>query len=558
MEKKITAINQTNKQEKVDLRFRRVIKLLPDSETTKEVSGILNDQVFIDGLSDKQLLLTARCAIEHGLIEKGLELYNKLNLVYPKIKEGWTEHAEVLEFLNKSKDLLALRFRAIKLLGKKEASSLLPSFSPPKRLQSSRSDAEDFSDSQKEKESQVVIDDLSPFEENITRIQNIKQFMILFRGRDDVFARQWVDKTKGISGYAPVKRPINAADIEEHLKGNKTYGIYLMNPDNTVWTGVTDIDLKKEYRITGGLKGLAGAVKQEIKFILSYIVDQAQKADLSPIAEFSGGKGYHLWFPVTKPVAASDMRCALSALCNNIANKTEFFQIEIFPKQDVLSGKGLGNLVKLPLGIHRLTGKRSFLVLTGTRDKDKQLAILASMEPSSPKAIKRLAAEAQKAQVVLHPATSDLEKRFPQLMELQRGCRVISQLANSCLAGRDPGEKGRKILLSTVGFLEKGRHILHHLFSKTPDYNRPLLDYEISRLRGTPLGCKRIHSLYGLGDGGLDCAFQLEKGQYAHPLLHIQNWPGKEVESPKAERIENLNDALINLKTAVEIVERFL
>ncbi len=557
MEKEIPAINQTNKQEKVDLRFRRVIKLLPGPETSKEVSDLLNDQDFIHGLSGEQLLQTARCAMEHGLIEKGLELYNKLNLVYPQIKEGWTEHAEILDYLNETKELLALRFRAIKLLGKKEADSLLSSFSPPKRRHGSKSQSGDFSDGQTEKESQLF-DDLSPFEENITRTQNIKKFMTLFRGRDDVFARQWVDKTKGISGYAPVKRPMNAADIEEHLKGNKTYGIYLMNPDNTVWTGVIDIDLKKEYRIKGSLKGLGGAVKREIKFILSHIVDQARKADLSPIAEFSGGKGYHLWFPVKRPVAASDMRYALSALCNNISNKTEFFQMEIFPKQDVLSGKGLGNLVKLPLGIHRLTGKRSFLVMTGTRDKDRQLTILASLEPSRPQAIKRLAAEAQKAQVVLHPATSDLDKRFPQLMELQRGCRVISQLINTCLAGRDPGEKGRKILLSTIGFLERGRHILHHLLSKTPDYNRPLLDYEISRLRGTPLGCKRIHSLYGLGDGGLDCAFQLEKGQYAHPLLHIRNWQGNEVESTKAERIENLNDALINLKTAIEIVERFL
>jgi hypothetical protein len=34
----------------------------------------------------------------------------------------------------------------------------------------------------------------------------------------------------------------------------------------------------------------------------------------------------------------------------------------MFPKQDSLNGKDLGNLMKLPLGINRKTGNRSYFV----------------------------------------------------------------------------------------------------------------------------------------------------------------------------------------------------
>jgi hypothetical protein len=36
--------------------------------------------------------------------------------------------------------------------------------------------------------------------------------------------------------------------------------------------------------------------------------------------------------------------------------------LEFFPKQASVKGKGLGNLIKLPLGIHRRTGRRSQLL----------------------------------------------------------------------------------------------------------------------------------------------------------------------------------------------------
>jgi Uncharacterized protein conserved in bacteria len=67
------------------------------------------------------------------------------------------------------------------------------------------------------------------------------------------------------------------------------------------------------------------------------------------------------WFPLDQPVAAVDMRLGLKTLVGELGKDLRCFALEIFPKQDQLTGKGFGNLVKLPLGIHRVTGKKILL-----------------------------------------------------------------------------------------------------------------------------------------------------------------------------------------------------
>jgi len=532
--------------------LERISRILPgEAGAEAQVESVLSDEKFIELLTSKQLLKAARCALEHGLLQIGQRLLGRLNRYYPQEKDGWKEHKELLELLDDKKALISLHFQAKKVLPEEVFNEI---FGHPSWNDSSSEFDKDIFIADRDSSSEF----LEPFVEIRREEESIRAFMSLFRGRDDVFARQWVDKEKQQSGYSPVRRRLTAADIRDHLAGVKTYGIYLMNPDNSVWTGVIDIDLKKSFRRKGALKGLTGAVKREVRFILENIRSLASQAGIESIAEFSGGKGYHIWVPMKEPVPASFMRNALSVFSKNLSGKLEFFDLEIFPKQDKLTGKGLGNLVKLPLGIHRLTGKRSFLVMVGARDKAHQLAMLVGFEKNDSNKIMTLAQEAQKAELVVHPATAKLAERFPELYQLKQSCNIINEITTMCLSGKNIGERARKVLLGTIGHINQGRQILHFLLSKTPDYNRALLDYEISRLRGTPLGCRRIHGLMEKGEGGLDCSFELKKGEYPHPLLHLSGWPQKDEYFGKAEKIENLKDALENLRAAMEVVERFI
>jgi hypothetical protein len=104
-----------------------------------------------------------------------------------------------------------------------------------------------------------------------------------------------------------------------------------------------------------------------------------------------------------------------------------------------------------------------------------------------------------------------------------------------------------------VGFLPRAKTLLHRLLSAQSEYNPHLVDFKISRLRGKPLGCRRIHSL--LTFAGDQCRFT-RSDDYPHPLLHLGPEAGDG--GAKAEKVENLAGAIENLKLAIAQVERFL
>ncbi|OCC14960.1 putative helicase [Dissulfuribacter thermophilus] len=513
-----------------------------------------------DSLSEDELMFVVNACFEVEKVADALELLDYMHERFPESVRAWKDHIDALILLGKQKEALSILAKAKRCVKDyfwaetkgKEISLEGEVIEPESQdLQASHSSHISFEKEQNDP------DELEPFFQVRKRNEDLRRYLEIFSGRQDVFARQWVDRKEGRTGYVPERRPMTIEDVSDHVNGKATYGIYLMRQDNTVKLGVIDIDLRKDYRGKKVKKDEMRAVKKEAGFLLRRLNQVSSDYGLSCIVEFSGGKGYHLWYPVDNPVSASSMRKVLLAIVNECAKGLEFFELEVFPKQDRLTGKGLGNLVKLPLGIHRGTGKRSFFLSAGAKDQDRQFALLQSFKFNEADLIDSLSTTFDSAKVVVHPALKTVMDGFPELMELEAGCRVISRIVKEAMSGGELSERERKILIGTIGHLPKGRLCLHTILSKSSGYNRHLLDFEVSRLRWTPLGCKRIHSLYGLGEGGLDCTFSLKNGQYAHPLLHISDWDQMN-KGPKSERIEDLRDAIVNLKTAIEVLERYL
>lgn len=205
-----------------------------------------------------------------------------------------------------------------------------------------------------------------PFSELRRREEAIARYLRLFQGRQDCFARQWADRSKGAQGYVPVRRPLEDRDVLDHLQGRRTYGIYLLQKDSRVRLGVLDADVVSKLRSTTLTPQQRGLLRREQRYLLTRLPELGREAGLPCLAEFSGGKGFHFWYFFREPVEASLVREALQALTRRIQPDLSCFQLEVFPKQDRLAGKGLGNLVKLPLGIHRLTGPPSPPPCVGT------------------------------------------------------------------------------------------------------------------------------------------------------------------------------------------------
>jgi len=540
MDVRTTAARKTERQENSDFRLllSRLRSVPLDEKGSSFVRRALAEGGLLNSLAEQELVEVAMIARQHGLLDEAVKVYRLLHERFPASEEGWQHHLEMLLLLDDRRGLVKLEARAAQALpgGKWEAlKQRLPDLRPGTDEQPRDDVCEPFAELRREEE-------------------EIALFLRIFRGREDAFARQWVDRREGKQGYVPVRRPLGAADVREHLGGQRTYGIYLLDRQSRVSLGVVDVDLVPRLRDAQRARKERATIRRETIYLHKRIATLARRAGLCCLAEVSGGKGYHFWFPLREPVPAADMRAALRGLLGKLDEDLSCFSLEVFPKQDKRSGKGFGNLVKLPLGIHRVTGKPSSFVLAADSSRESQFALLAALTPSPAETVTKLAAlQGRGGEIIVHPRHAAWAEEYPELAVLEERCSMLGQIMATVRSARSLSLREEKILLSTLGHLPRAGLLLHHLFSALPEYNRPLLDYKIGRVRGTVLGCKRIHRLLEQ-NGELPCRFS--SSGYPHPLRHLEGFAEKR--EPRSEKVENLRDALGCLQRAIRQVERFL
>lgn len=233
--------------------------------------------------------------------------------------------------------------------------------------------------------------------------------------RRDVKAAQGND-----GAYRPVedrnhtRLPFTKSDLRAHLDGTATYGHYLVSPadncrvfafdidlcstgvwledwDNDIWVegNPRDAWLTPDHPakpwLTLQLRTLADALAGRIH---SY-------AGLPSAIAYSGNKGLHVYgFTGSEPAkvvrgVAQDVIESFGSFENS--RGVNFFkhtagpdhsgypclEIEVFPKQDDLDGKDLGNLMRLPLGVNRKSGQAGFFV-----DPNQPYETLVPLDPS--------------------------------------------------------------------------------------------------------------------------------------------------------------------------------
>lgn len=171
---------------------------------------------------------------------------------------------------------------------------------------------------------------------------NAQEIYKIFVNRKDVFARQ-----QNSGAYFPVRRPITIKDIEKHLKGEHTLGLYCLNHGNTVKWACVDIDAHD-------ITATELRRSREDAYFIYHIFEGFDR-----MLENSGRRGYHVWIFFPKPVPAEYAQRLVKAKLN----RQGYNKHEVFPKQTELNeGRKFGNLVKLPLGVHKKSGKRSIII----------------------------------------------------------------------------------------------------------------------------------------------------------------------------------------------------
>lgn len=188
---------------------------------------------------------------------------------------------------------------------------------------------------------------------------NIKLFKSLFRGRDDVYATRWEKDGRG--GYMPAYKvdwsdynqhkvkggsfsnynkkeylPFTDIAIQEHLVGKSTIGIYPLLPDNTSFFIAADFDEENWKEAILDLYHIC------LEYELPAVIERSRS-----------GNGGHLWLFFEENIPAFMTRKIMFELLLRAKIISEFDKEpsfdRLFPNQDTHSGKGLGNLIALPL-----------------------------------------------------------------------------------------------------------------------------------------------------------------------------------------------------------------
>ena len=376
-----------------------------------------------------------------------------------------------------------------------------------------------------------------------------RRMRVLFAGRENVHARQWIDEG-GRVGYSPVHEPLAEHLLALHLQGTATLGVYPVRADQTVLFGAIDIDVRKNALPAG--QPVAAQLLETVRADARRLARQFEQLHLPVYVEDSGYKGVHLWFFLAEPVPAAEVKRFLEAVVQRVGPPDPQLQWEVFPKQEQVAEGQLGNLIKLPLGIHLKTGRRClFTDLEGQEYSDQEgfLARIQQVERKDfERAVSRLVTRPEQGGAV--ESAQALRAAFPEYKALFEGCPVLVALTEKAVSTHHLTHDERLVLKCVLAHLgEGGQRLIHSIIGHCLDYSESITQQQIERTPPSPISCPKIRQRLPEVTSTVNCAcvFELPEGGYPSPLLHLDASFTKG-RSHNADRHGSLVDKYVNLR----------
>lgn len=212
--------------------------------------------------------------------------------------------------------------------------------------------------------------------------------------------------------YSPVYEPWTREVLAEHISGRQTFGHYLLDTESYCKLFAFDIDLEKPdpnkgifyyYTDPEGKQiefnpretwrdrshSYRDQLKEDFKLLAHKLLKYIDEAlGIPSAAAYTGSKGIHV-YGFTGKIAAAEARDAALIVLDLLSGfeptrGQNFFKhpewpnlsLEIFPKQDSLDGKKLGNLMRLPLGRNLKSNDPTFFI-----DMTSPLSVMQPVDP---------------------------------------------------------------------------------------------------------------------------------------------------------------------------------
>ena len=336
---------------------------------------------------------------------------------------------------------------------------------------------------------------------------NYNLFLKLFQGREGVFAKQWPSG----KAYSPVRpdRQIEINDIIQHIQGIETYGIYPIRNDNKVKLVCFDIDLPNNY---AELNEEALVIKKlpllsQVKSVYTTIIDVLKSHSFdkkSILVEDTGGRGYHVWLFFESPISAVDAR----KFAYFILARAKV-QCEVFPKQEIVLEGKYGNLIKLPLGLHKKYSQLSKFVEITEKEIlpiEDSLIYLTKIVPIPQSIISKInqhedelnrtsKEQPTKPSVASYKEVTGKIIKKPRIGNLMGKCKALFNLENKAMKQHHLDHEERLALAYIMVNTEDGEETLHQILRNCSDYKRDRTQKEIDYLKKRkmrPITCRKL------------------------------------------------------------------
>ena len=411
---------------------------------------------------------------------------------------------------------------------------------------------------------------------NILAEVNIQDYMDLFAGREDTYARETCGAgNKRMSEQVP--EPLTEEMIRQHLSGDVILGTYVQRPNGTSKYVVFDIDISKKILLQYDYGSSEFTVyKQNAAEYASKLCKIFRRMGMTGYIEDSGFRGYHVWVFFTGWIPVRYINRFTECVQKELGDSGDGITMEVFPNSARIRAGKFGQKIRLPLGVHIRTGNRSYFIDVQFRPITDYKDYFSGVAKFSLNAVQKVLGtylpetkEQEKYKVV----DTDLEK-FGTLSETVRivleKCSLMRYLCQKAASTGYLSHFERMSILHVFGHMgDEGREFVHTVMAFTLNYQYDTTEKFILKIPEKPISCAKLREQYKLitAEYGCSCNFKRTKNCYPSPVLHAIKNSGEEesgitvpisrtISKAKEEKVyEELNIHKQTEKLAQRIIE---
>lgn len=367
----------------------------------------------------------------------------------------------------------------------------------------------------------------------------ILRMLEIFAGREDRYAEERLD-SRGQRRFLAVERPLQPEDLQDHLEGRRTLGIFPVRSNGTVRILAFNLNVRKS-DLDEDPASREAALREVHSFAIA-LLKSIRVLGIDALLEDSGSKGRHVWVFFQEAVLSADARRLALRILEAAEPVPQGIVQEHFPDRDRWKPDQCGPALKLPLGLHGRTGRRCWLLEEDGRpvpDLPGALAavrlvtrsVLESLAPVQVEGNSESGTETRpEHDAVRHrgdPAWSDADAAalsgFPTACRILAACAIVRYLYRKARATAWLSHGERLVLLHSLGHVgTEAAAVIHRIMSFTRNYDRRTTQRWFDSRKDHPISCVRIRETFSGLSAGLscDCRLPVPRGGYPSPVLH--------------------------------------